>query len=162
MVEIVGANGNVMHLEDFFADRRKVQLRSKLVQLDGKVRVCHLAGEGLFEVVLTLCRTINNPFVVRAEGGLEEREPLNVVPVSMSQQHMPTNRTIPSFHQVFAEEAGPGSTVEHEKRAVVSFEQHARRIPPIAHRVDSGRSNRAAGSPKLNVHGSKYTGTWSA
>ena len=92
MIEILGDHPHAAERE---AALDKVVIAdggAELRQGDGEIGVLHLPGQGSFQLLSQAARSIDVPFVARAEEGREERESLDVIPVRVRDEKMSARR----------------------------------------------------------------------
>ena len=76
----------------------------------------------------------------------KKREPLDMVPMGMRQQHKDISIR---GRQVLAQGADPGARIQHQEGAVPQIDTDARRITSIAHGSGPRGRNRATHPPEL-------------
>ena len=90
----------------------------ELIDRHWKVRVLHLAGEDLGKRSAEAARTRDLPMASLSEERREERQPLDVVPVGVTDQDVAVDRLATGLrHQVLAEPVRSGAAVDHHQRS---------------------------------------------
>src|SRR2546422_6007524 len=125
-------------------------MAGQLPQADGKIRTLHLRGENSGQAFSGALEAEDADVVGRIVSGLEEGEPLHVVPVRMGNDQCQVERLAPELRaKRFAERADAGAGVENDEFAVPA-KLDARGIAAIANGVRSRGRNRAAHAPEPN------------
>jgi hypothetical protein len=60
----------------------------QILKSDRKIGILHLPGESFLQAMLEVPRGIEMQFSVREEGGIEEGEALDVIPMGMADTEM--------------------------------------------------------------------------
>jgi hypothetical protein len=120
VVQVLGADRGVPHLEDALDQVVVADLGRELVQSNGEVLVLHLPGEDMVERLDEAMRAEDLPPAPRHEQRGEEGDPLDVVPVGVADQDR-TGRRQPGggafLHQRQPQAAGAGTAIQHQQRA---------------------------------------------
>src|SRR6185436_7669068 len=112
-------------------------------------RVVHLPGERLLERARDVDAAIQVDLVAADEGGREEREALDMIPVDVAEEHPGLEGHLPE--QLLPEEAEAGAPVQDDQR-VASADLVAARVAAELHGAGAGRGDAAANSPHLDPH----------
>ena len=123
MVQVLRFNEYFANPEEALFQLRVVNMARKVLELDGKVRILHLAGKRIFETALKGSRAVDVQLSPRNESGSKERKPLNVIPVGVTDQKMNTMRTWTAQH-VQAEHSNARATIKDQSRAVPGMQFH--------------------------------------
>jgi hypothetical protein len=149
----------VLRLDDDIAQPRCALLQlaiaqatAQLVERHGEIGVLHLAGQRLLQAALEAAWGVAVQLRIGQKRGLEEGEPLDVIPVSVSEQQMKLQRPRRGAKQVLAKRPRAGAAVENDGGAVVGAHFHTGGVAAIAVGVRSGRRDRATRAPKTDVH----------
>src|SRR6266853_1548567 len=98
MVQVLRFNKYFANPEETLLQFRVVDVAYKVLKLNGKVRILHLAGKRILETALKCNRAVDVQFSAGKESGSEEWKPLNMIPVRVTDQKMNTMRTGPAQH----------------------------------------------------------------
>src|SRR5262249_2183789 len=131
----------------------EVDAGAQVAHLHREIRVLHLTGHGLLEAALEADRRIDVELGARRERGDEERKPLDVIPVSVSDEEMQSNRLRHRLDQMEPELAGTRAAVQDDDGAVRRSHLDAGSITSEARGVRAGRGDRSTRSPEANLHG---------
>jgi len=140
------------HVEPLFAQLDEVDVRAEILELDGKVRVLHLAGEGTFQGSVQTPCAVDPEAAARDVGGHEEGEALNMVPVGVRHQDVNRRERAPAAENVEAQRSGPGAAVEDKDLAVFGAQLNTVRVAPEERRPAARRGNRSPRAPKPYHH----------
>ena len=121
----------------------------QLAHLDRRERRGDVAGDAVAQRGLRRGRAPDHDLGLRAEGGGEEDQALDVVEVQVGEQDVQAGRLVAEGEP---EAADPGARVERQQRAVGERDLHAGGVAAVADRLRAGGGHRAAGSPELDVH----------
>jgi len=91
---------DVLYMEGAFDKIMITNCSHELIGCDGKVCVLHLTGECFAQGLVETLGTVNVPLVARHEERGEEWDPLNVIPVSVSDEDMTAQTAIAARHQI--------------------------------------------------------------
>jgi hypothetical protein len=125
---------------------------SELIRCDGKVSVLHLTGERFAQGLVETLGTVNVPLVARYEERGEERDPLNVIPVRVTDEDMTAQTASAARHQILAEGMCSSPAVNDDERSACRAHLNARCISSVTSRARSGLRNRTASAPELYPH----------
>ena len=105
------------------------------------------------------CSTVDMAASPGIEEGFEHRQPIDMIPVAMSDQYMDLNQFL--GRQGLAEWKNPGSAVQNQHGIAIGPDFDTGRVAPVANRLWPGRWDRTTDSPKFEFHRrSTSPGTW--
>jgi len=151
VVEILGDDSYVLHREAPLDEVVVADRRPELCKRHGKVRVLHLSGQGLLELLPEPTGSIDVPLMATAEERGEEGKPLDVIPVGVGDHQMPAHGRA-TAHQRLSEAVGSRAAVQHDERARSRAHLDARGVSAIAERARPRLGQRSSGAPESNLH----------
>ena len=151
VVQILRGHANRTDLEDALRQVGVAEFGHQGIQVDGRVLVGHLPGEGGLQPPITPARGVHRPSRALDEERIEEREPLDVIPVGVADQQVPDDG-FAALRQRFAEPVRARPAVQYDERSIRSAQFDTRGIAPVANRRGSGRCNRSSRAPELDLH----------
>jgi hypothetical protein len=107
MVQVMSDDSDVVDVEGAFDKIVIANCSSELIRRDGKVSVLHLTGERFAQGLVKTLGTVNVPLVARYEERGEERDPLNVIPVRVTDEDMTRNPLAPLDIKFWPRECAP-------------------------------------------------------
>jgi hypothetical protein len=124
------------------------------LERDRKELVPRDAADDLLELVGGGAQGIDRDAGARHVGRLEERQPLDVVPVNVRQHHMVVPGGMGGLlgGQLLAEPAQTGAGVHDETAALLAAHLHTGRVPSVAHGVRSRNRIAPAHAPEGHLH----------
>ena len=123
--------------------------REPCLGLDREVRGAHLLRDVLLELVRRAARPVDVDLVARGEGRREERQPRDVIPVEVGEEHaqVPALRVA---HHGLSERDDAGARVEQDHVAAEP-QLHARRVAANLHVACERSGVRAPHAPEAEV-----------
>ena len=147
---------HVAHAEEALVQLREVDPRAQVAHLHREVRVLHLPGHRFLEAALEAERRVDVQLRARQEGGDEEGEALDVVPVGVADEEVQAHGPRHRLGEMQPELARAGAAVEDDDRAVGGTHLDAGGVAAVAGGPRPGRGDRAASAPETHVH-SEYS-----
>ena len=151
MIEILGDHPHAAEREAALDEIVIADGGAELLQGDGKVGVLHLPGQRSLQLLSQAARSVDVPFVARAEKGGEERKSLDVVPVRVRDEEMSAQRQ-PAGFQRLPQPVGPGAAVQNDERSIRRAHFDARRVAAIAERGRPRLGQRSSRAPESDQH----------
>src|SRR5271170_4220564 len=119
MVQILCLYADAMDIVLSFGQRSEADLRRQLVDLDRKICVLHLSGEHICQRRAYTVRRTDREFVPRHEKRPEKWEPLDMVPMGMTQQNRRPQRAGDTVREVESKGPRAGPAIEDQPLAVI-------------------------------------------
>jgi hypothetical protein len=130
MAETESADPEIGEWKVTFVDVANLDPGGQGLERDGKDQGVHLAPQDLLERHVSLGRSEDAETVARGAEGLEEREPLDVVPVCVRQQQVGGDSGPAARHQFVAERAEAAPGVENHSRPSAPVMLRQAVLPP--------------------------------
>ena len=134
------------------AEVGEANCRSERFEVNRKIAVGHLPGEGSVQLIAHPAGAVDVPLVSGNKKRNEKREPLDVVPVGMGDEDIALHVFLSRGHQLLIETVDAGATVEDIQRSVVHDDLNAGRIPAVAEGSRPRFRQGPANAPKPNSH----------
>src|SRR5947199_6050956 len=127
VVQVLRFDQDFTDPEETFFQFRVMKAAGEILELDGKIRILHLARQRFFETVLKCSRTVDVQFRSGKECRNEEWKSLDVIPVRVADQEMNPVRTRSGQH-IQTKQTYTCSAIEHKRGAALRTHFHARSI----------------------------------
>jgi hypothetical protein len=88
MIQIASRDFDIVDIEAALNKVMKANLRSALLEFDGKIGVLHLPSKRLTQGLAEALRTVYVPFASGCKQRGEERDALDVIPMRMADQNV--------------------------------------------------------------------------
>src|SRR5215813_8175300 len=116
MIEIVGPDRDVSYFKGTLNKLMVSNPSPEVIQLNGKIGILHLAFQSVAQGSVHPLRRIKIPLITRREERREKWDPLDVVPMSVTDQYVPSERGSLSSNQVLAEQTNASTAVDDDER----------------------------------------------
>ena len=151
MVQVLRGDFDTVDLKGAFLEFHEADVGGHVVELNGEVRVFHLAGDDVLELFVEVHGAVDREFVAGDERGHEEGEAVDVVPVGMAEEDVGAHGAA-AAHEVEPEFAHARAKVDNEQRAVFGLDFDAGGVAAVANGIRSGRWDGAANPPEFDFH----------
>ena len=153
VIEVLRRHGDVTDLDDAFDEIVVVDSGSHLVGGDREVRILHLACQRVPDRVAQSARPVDVPGVPGSEQRGEERDPLDVVPVRVTDQQVTVDRRPTCrLDQMPAEVVRSRTAVDHDQRSAAGAHLDTGSVAAVAQGGRPRLRDRTAGPPERHLH----------
>src|SRR3954447_5856375 len=145
------ADVEAVDLEFTFLDLHHHQGCRESVQRNRKDHWVHLSSQDLLERHALLGGSVYHDRGFPGAKGLEERRPLNVIPMGVGQEDISGEDPVSLLHQHMAERTQSAAGIEDDQPVVGSGYADAGGVAAVARGLGPGSRDRAAGTPERHL-----------
>src|SRR5262245_28701 len=113
VVQILRFDQDFTNPKEPFLQFREMNSAGEVMQLYREVGVLHLSGQRVFKTSLKPGRSVDVQFCARKKSRSEERETLNVIPMSVADQQVNPVGSGTRFQKIESEFADTGSAIKN-------------------------------------------------
>ena len=156
VIQIPGGHCHAANFKLALPQVMKMDFCTQLIEGHWEIAVLHLTRERVPKRFTKPGRAVNvpTPMFVKQRG--EEWEPLNVIPMRVTDEQTSVQRGIGTGLQRLAQIEGTASAVDHHQSGIGSRYLNAGSVAPISHHSGPGPGKGTSGSPKLNLSGGRH------
>jgi hypothetical protein len=145
-----------LHVGDFELGRigqlAKGYLRPGLGERNREIRILGLRGKHRLQVEIVALARVDRELVAALIKRREVRQPLDVIPVGMTNEQVNVGATGLAFGKFLAELANAGAGVDDDARPRGRAHLDARRVAAVALGLRTGNRQRSTHAPKMHSH----------
>ena len=153
VIQVLRLHEHLTDAEKPFIQFREMDAAPEIVQPHRKVGVLHLPGKGVLHAAMEARVGVDVQLGVGVEGGAEEREALDVVPMGMPDEEVDAEGLGRGLQEVMAQPPGARPAVQDDDRAVIGPDFHARGVTTILGGPLPRHGDGPAGSPETYEQG---------